>query len=42
MSVCLITVSDMTNRFEDMLLQLTNMELEALAYLCECYKEDEE
>jgi hypothetical protein len=40
--VCLVTIGDMTERFEDLLIQLTNMELDALAYLCSVYKEEEE
>ena len=40
--VCLVTLGDMTNRFEDVLMTLTNLELEALAYLCELYMEEEE
>ena len=40
--LCLVTVGEMTERFEDLILQLTNMELDALQYLCEIYKEAEE
>lgn len=42
MNLCLVTVGNITNRFEDVLIQLTNLELDALAYLCEIYKEEEE
>tara|TARA_Y100001937_G_scaffold103046_1_gene141921 strand:+ start:162 stop:296 length:135 start_codon:yes stop_codon:yes gene_type:complete len=41
-NLCLVTVGDMTNKFENVLMTLTNLELDALAYLCEIYKEEEE
>ena len=40
--VCLVTVGDMTGKFEKQLILLTNLELDALAYLCAVYKEEEE
>lgn len=38
--VCLVTVGDMTEKFEKQLILLTNLELDALAYLCAVYKEE--
>ena len=40
--MCLVTVGDMTEKFENVLMTLTNLELDALAYLCTIYKEDEQ
>ncbi len=37
-NICLVTVGDMEEKFGIFLERLTDMELDALAYLCSTYK----
>ena len=40
--ICKVTLGDINKKFGGQLLKLTNMELDALAYLCKIFKEEEE
>ena len=40
--ICTVSLKDMNEKFARQLLRLNNLELDALAYLCMIFKEEEE